>query len=192
MASRRGIPWSGTNRHRARSACTRSPTGPSSEATRYCIHDHRVVEDGPWNDLNSCWFNSLYTRVVPSHAIELTSALLDRRVASAIGTETDRQGHAPAEAGSGRRDPPLRSRSRPCLCDTRLPADPPPTVRRPRRAELSRHESTRRNISLPAWRPLTDGAKICCVMRARASEGKNNWPIAGIRNAFHEATSTGS
>jgi hypothetical protein len=55
------------------------------EAKRYCIHDHKVVEDGPWNDVQSCWFNSLYTRVAPSHAIELTAAQLDRAVASAIG-----------------------------------------------------------------------------------------------------------
>ncbi|MGH7164956.1 MAG: lytic transglycosylase domain-containing protein [Nitrospiraceae bacterium] len=53
------------------------------EATRYCIHDHVVVEEGPWHDAGSCWFNSLYTRVLPSHAIELTAALLDRGVASA-------------------------------------------------------------------------------------------------------------
>jgi len=59
--------------------------GTFREATRYCIHDHVVVEDGPWHDLRSCWFNSLYTRVVPSHAIELTAALLDRRVTQAIG-----------------------------------------------------------------------------------------------------------
>jgi hypothetical protein len=56
-----------------------------SEAKRYCIHDHVVVEDGPWHDEQSCWFNSLYARVVPSDAIELTAALLDRRVASAVG-----------------------------------------------------------------------------------------------------------
>lgn len=54
------------------------------EAKRYCIHDHVVVEDGPWHDRRSCWFNSLYTRVVPSHAVELTAALLDRGVASAM------------------------------------------------------------------------------------------------------------
>jgi hypothetical protein len=59
--------------------------GTFQEATRYCIHNHRVVEDGPWHNPNSCWFNSLYTRVVPSHAIQLTSALLDRRVASTVG-----------------------------------------------------------------------------------------------------------
>lgn len=54
------------------------------EARRYCIHDHVVVEDGPWHDVGSCWFNSLYTRVVPSHAIELTAAWLDRSVARAL------------------------------------------------------------------------------------------------------------
>ena len=60
--------------------------GTFREATRYCIHDHVVVETGPWHDLRSCWFNSLYTRVVPSHAIELTAALLDRQVTQTIGT----------------------------------------------------------------------------------------------------------
>ena len=54
------------------------------EARRYCIHGHVVVEDGPWHDLRSCWFNRLYTRVVPSHAVELTAALLDRQVARAL------------------------------------------------------------------------------------------------------------
>jgi hypothetical protein len=54
------------------------------EAKRYCIHDHAVVEDGPWHDGKACWFNSLYTRVVPSHAIEMTAALLDRAVANAM------------------------------------------------------------------------------------------------------------
>ena len=55
-----------------------------SEAKRYCIHDHVVVEVGAWLDPSSCWFNVLYSRVLPSHAIEMTSALLDRRVANAI------------------------------------------------------------------------------------------------------------
>lgn len=59
--------------------------GTFRNAKRYCIHNHVVVEDGPWNDVRSCWFNSLYTRVLPSHAIELTAALLDRNVARAIG-----------------------------------------------------------------------------------------------------------
>src|SRR5437899_5092553 len=54
------------------------------EAKRYCIHDHVVVEDGPWYDVRSCWFNRLYTRVMPSHAVELTAALLDRSVADTV------------------------------------------------------------------------------------------------------------
>ena len=59
--------------------------GTFAEARRYCIHDHVVVQDGPWNDPHSCWFNSLYARTVPSHAVELTSAYLDRHVARALG-----------------------------------------------------------------------------------------------------------
>jgi hypothetical protein len=58
--------------------------GAFVEARRYCIHDHRVVEDGPWHAWRSCWFNTLYTRVVPSHAVELTSAYLDRQVARTL------------------------------------------------------------------------------------------------------------
>ena len=54
------------------------------EAKRFCIHDHVVVEQGAWNDLKACWFNALYTRVVPSHAVELTAALLDRDVARTL------------------------------------------------------------------------------------------------------------
>lgn len=58
--------------------------GTFAEARRYCIRDHVVAEDGPWNQANSCWFNSLYTRVIPSHAVELTSAYLDRAVADTL------------------------------------------------------------------------------------------------------------
>ena len=54
--------------------------GTFAEAKRYCIHDHQVREDGPWQDWDSCWFNNMYVRVIPSHAIELTSAYLDRAV----------------------------------------------------------------------------------------------------------------
>jgi hypothetical protein len=57
------------------------------EARRYCIHDHVVVEDGPWHEWKSCWFNGLYMRVVPSHAVELTSALLDRSVSSTLARQ---------------------------------------------------------------------------------------------------------
>jgi hypothetical protein len=54
------------------------------DARRFCIHDHVVVEDGPWYDWRSCWFNALYLRVVPSHAVELTAVLLDRGVTRAL------------------------------------------------------------------------------------------------------------
>ena len=58
--------------------------GTFEESSQYCVHDHRVVEDGPWNDWQSCWFNALYMRVIPSHSVELTSAYLDTRVAMAL------------------------------------------------------------------------------------------------------------
>jgi hypothetical protein len=55
-----------------------------AEARRYCIRDHQVVTEGPWHEVGSCWFNSLYTRTVPSHSIELTSAYLHRRVVNTL------------------------------------------------------------------------------------------------------------
>ena len=58
--------------------------GTFAQARRYCIHDHVVVEDGAWGDPRSCWFNALYSRVVPAHAVEMTAALLDRNVARII------------------------------------------------------------------------------------------------------------
>jgi hypothetical protein len=63
-------------------------SGTFEAAKRFCIHDHVVAEDGPWHDVHSCWFNRLYTRVLPSHAIELTAALLDRQVAQAVGSRS--------------------------------------------------------------------------------------------------------
>jgi hypothetical protein len=51
-----------------------------ADARRFCIRNHEVVADGPWDDWHSCWFNRLYTRVVPTHAVELTAVLLDRGV----------------------------------------------------------------------------------------------------------------
>ncbi len=58
--------------------------GTFAEARRYCIRHHAVAEDGPWNDWHSCWFNSLYARVLPSHAVQLASAYLDRSVATIL------------------------------------------------------------------------------------------------------------
>jgi Transglycosylase SLT domain len=48
-----------------------------AEARGYCIRHHTVVEEG-------CSLNGLYTRVVPSHAIELTAVFLDRNVRSIL------------------------------------------------------------------------------------------------------------
>jgi hypothetical protein len=42
------------------------------DARRLCVHKHVATDD--------CWFNFLYMRTVPSHAIEMTSAFLDRAV----------------------------------------------------------------------------------------------------------------
>ena len=53
-----------------------------AEARRYCIRHHTVVEDG-------CWLNGLYTRVLPSHAIELTAVFLDRNVAAILTRQPD-------------------------------------------------------------------------------------------------------
>jgi hypothetical protein len=57
------------------------------EARRHCIHDHVAVDDGPWTDFRSCWLNWTYSRVVPSHAVEMTSAYLDRRVAAILARQ---------------------------------------------------------------------------------------------------------
>jgi hypothetical protein len=58
--------------------------GTFAEAKRFCIRHHRVIEDGAWDDWDSCWFNRLYSRVIPSNAVELTAAYLDRAVANAL------------------------------------------------------------------------------------------------------------
>jgi hypothetical protein len=58
--------------------------GTFDEARGFCIHDHRVVQDGPWFAWRSCWFNAFYTRVVPTHAVEMASAYLDVNVARAL------------------------------------------------------------------------------------------------------------
>jgi hypothetical protein len=54
--------------------------GTFAEARKYCIRSHTVMSEGPWHDLKSCWFNHLYARIVPTHAIEMTAAYLHQRV----------------------------------------------------------------------------------------------------------------
>jgi hypothetical protein len=60
-----------------------------AEARRYCIYHHTVVEEG-------CPLKGLYTRVVPSHAIELTAVFLDRNVTAILS-------HRPSSAASPHR-----------------------------------------------------------------------------------------
>lgn len=54
--------------------------GTFAEARRFCIRDHEVAREGAWWDVRACWLNALYLRIVPSHAIEMTSARLHRIV----------------------------------------------------------------------------------------------------------------
>jgi hypothetical protein len=49
-----------------------------AEARGYCILHHTVVDDG-------CPSRALYSRLVPSHATELTAVFLDRNVAAILG-----------------------------------------------------------------------------------------------------------
>lgn len=48
-----------------------------SEAARFCVRGNAVTDTG-------CGFTSLYTRAIPSHAIELASVYLDRQVADVL------------------------------------------------------------------------------------------------------------
>ena len=45
-------------------------------ARQACIRDHAVSDD--------CWFTGLYSRVLPSHAIQLAAVSLDRQVAAIL------------------------------------------------------------------------------------------------------------
>jgi hypothetical protein len=54
--------------------------GAFADARRYCVRNHTVMAAGSWSDWGPCWFNRFYSRVVPSHAVELAAAALDRNV----------------------------------------------------------------------------------------------------------------
>lgn len=58
--------------------------GAYADAKRLCIRDGRVARAGPWYDPRTCWLNALYLRTVPSHAIEMTAAVLDDAVAQIV------------------------------------------------------------------------------------------------------------
>ena len=112
--------------------------GTFREARRYCIHDHAVVEDGPWHDARSCWFNGLYSRVVPSHAIEMTSALLDRQVARTLERRRSPRPRRAQKQDARRRRTPLRRGGGRCLCSARLPVRRRPALWRSRSPCLRR------------------------------------------------------
>jgi hypothetical protein len=59
--------------------------GTFAEARHFCIREHAVAQQGEANDGHGCWFNGLYSRVMPAHAVELTAAYLDHGVASILG-----------------------------------------------------------------------------------------------------------
>ena len=58
--------------------------GTFAEARKYCIRNNRVLTEASSYDQNSCWFNSLYTRTLPSHAAEMTAAYLHQRVVAIV------------------------------------------------------------------------------------------------------------
>lgn len=60
--------------------------GTFAAARKHCIRDHEVATEGPWYDLRSCWFNSLYTRILASHSAEMTAAYLHRKVVDTLST----------------------------------------------------------------------------------------------------------
>jgi Transglycosylase SLT domain len=55
-----------------------------AQTKRECRDDVSGGESDVTRVPGSCWFDSLYTRVVPSHAVELTATLLDRSVAATL------------------------------------------------------------------------------------------------------------
>lgn len=58
--------------------------GTFAEARKYCIRNRMVASEGPWHDPSSCWFNALYMRILPSHAVEMTAAYLHQGVANTL------------------------------------------------------------------------------------------------------------
>jgi hypothetical protein len=52
--------------------------GAFADARPFCIQRHIVVAQG-------CWLTGLYTRILPSHAVELAAIYLDRNVTAVLG-----------------------------------------------------------------------------------------------------------
>lgn len=58
-----------------------------ADARRLCVHGHEVARAGAWHDPRACWLNGLYARVIPDHAVEMTSAWLDASVREIAGAQ---------------------------------------------------------------------------------------------------------
>jgi hypothetical protein len=58
--------------------------GTFAQTRRECRDEARDREGDSTRAPGACWFDSLYTRVVPGHAVELTATLLDRGVAATL------------------------------------------------------------------------------------------------------------
>ncbi|HEX4922850.1 MAG TPA: transglycosylase SLT domain-containing protein [Bdellovibrionales bacterium] len=54
--------------------------GTFEEAKRFCIHEGKVVRDGPWYNPSTCWFNFFYSRLSPTDSIEMTAARLQHLI----------------------------------------------------------------------------------------------------------------
>ncbi|MDZ4662293.1 MAG: transglycosylase SLT domain-containing protein [Pseudomonadota bacterium] len=54
--------------------------GNYQEAKNLCIRGGQVVRAGLWYEADSCWFNSLYSRILPSHSIEMAAAYMHFQV----------------------------------------------------------------------------------------------------------------
>lgn len=58
--------------------------GTFAQTRQDCRHDSAIPDSESMDDSESCWLKGLHARVVPRHAIELTSTLLDRGVARTL------------------------------------------------------------------------------------------------------------
>jgi len=58
--------------------------GTFAQTKRECLYEPAGSDDDFMGVLGFCWFDSLYARVAPSHAVELTARLLDRGVAATL------------------------------------------------------------------------------------------------------------
>ena len=130
--------------------------GAFAEARQLCIHDHRVVQRGPWRDPRACWFNDLYVRWLPSNAIEMTAAWLDQAVRETLGDRLLRSTPEQQLRLAGRH-PPLRSPARRHLRPARLQGAPRGALRRSRaRPATSRASVTSSASSLGSARRARD------------------------------------